>query len=101
MHDRKSSGSRKPDQSRARAARPEPEPSIEIVGSEPPHPSGLGAGEKNAGDANTNASLAHSVPERPQLFNFDAQGIRVVGAWDRPWFIAKDVCDARETLRPA
>lgn len=31
---------------------------------------------------------------RPRLFNFDAQGIRVIGTHDQPWFIAKDVCQA-------
>lgn len=38
--------------------------------------------------------MANSVPERPRCFNFDAQGVRVIGTFDAPWFVAKDVCSA-------
>ena len=38
--------------------------------------------------------MADPVSRRPRLFNFDAQGVRVVGSWESPRFVAKDVCDA-------
>jgi hypothetical protein len=38
--------------------------------------------------------VANPVSQRPRLFNFDAQGIRVLGSWESPIFVGKDVCDA-------
>lgn len=55
-------------------------------------PAELGAGDQNAprSDSLSPATPAH----RPRLFNFDAQGLRVVGTQEAPWFVAKDVCAA-------
>lgn len=48
-----------------------------------------------AADRN-NALAPASAPQRPQVYNFDAQGVRVVGPWDTPRFVAKDICDILE-----
>lgn len=52
----------------------------------------MGAGEDSPPRSNPPALAAPA--EHPRLFNFDAQGIRVLGSSVTPWFVAKDVCDA-------
>lgn len=52
----------------------------------------LGAGQGLANGQDSASPVSNS--ERPRLFNFDAQGLRVVGPAEAPWFVAKDVCDA-------
>lgn len=96
MHDRKQRGAGKPVQSGPDSSGPQSKPSRPSVGGEPSHATGLGAGEENARDAHANTPLAHPISQRPRLFNFDAQGVRVVGSWESPRFIAKDVCAALE-----
>lgn len=44
--------------------------------------------------------MAAAVSQQPQFYNFDAQAVRVVGTWDQPWFVAKDVCDALGLSNP-
>lgn len=55
-------------------------------------PAELGTGSRLAHGADAPALAAPA--QRPRLFNFDAQGLRVVGSQEEPWFVAKDVGDA-------
>lgn len=55
-------------------------------------PSELGTGSCFADRCD--AAALTSPAQRPQIFNFDAQGIRVVGDEITPWFVATDICRA-------
>jgi prophage antirepressor-like protein len=76
----------------AAAPRPQSIPGCSAVESEPEQPSGLGTGPFHA--QGPDASPVVAPPAHPRLFNFDAQGLRVVGPAESPWFVAKDVCAA-------
>jgi prophage antirepressor-like protein len=69
------------------------------MGREHSNPTVLGTGPSLSSGKNPSTALAAPVPQRPQLFNFDAQGVRVVGEPHVPWFVAKDVCAALEIER--
>lgn len=74
------------------ASWPQPVASRKELEREPKNASGVGAGQDTASGGNPSAPLAPA--QRPRLFNFDAQGLRVVGPAEAPWFVAKDVCAA-------
>lgn len=93
MHDRKNVRSGKSVQSGAHAPQPQPNPSRPSLESSSQNPPKLGTGRGLASGGDTSTSLADSVPAKPQFFNFDAQAVRVVGSWQSPRFVAKDVCD--------
>ena len=94
MHDRLFRETGKPVKDSPRATGPQPKPSGEDVGSESSHSSGLGVGPHLSEGTNTGEALAGVVSSHVEVFNFDAQGIRVVGDWKAPKFVAKDVCAA-------
>lgn len=39
---------------------------------------------------------AEAAADQPRFFNFDSLAVRVVGSWEQPWFVAKDVCAVLE-----
>lgn len=78
----------------ASASRPQSIASLSTMGGEPKQFAGLGAG--SFPPQRTSGAQTLAPAQRPRLFNFDAQGLRVVGSPEAPWFVAKDVCDVLE-----
>lgn len=96
MHDRRHSGSIKPDKVGASAPEPKSIRGCKALECKSQDAAGLGTRPSLPAREDAQEAVADLVPERPRLFNFDAQGVRVVGASDQPWFVAKDVCAALE-----
>lgn len=64
----------------------------------------MGTGLELSTGENIGTALANPVSagEKPRVFLFDVQGVRVVGTAEQPWFVAQDVCialDIKETHR--
>lgn len=94
MHDHNYRGAGKPVQSRSGSLGPEPKRSRRGLENSTANAPEMGARVELSEGEETPRALADSVPAKPAFFNFDAQAVRVVGTWDRPLFVASDLCAA-------